>query len=107
MGYFSLHVNAAIEYVHKYKLRTGETLEGATVHFADFDDIELESGEGKTIVSTAVASPQIPETADIVIVVDYRLFLWPWSSRKYARFLEPTSTTGNGLLNPPPTYEGR
>ena len=86
MGFLSLHVNDVIVYIHKVKLRTGQTLGGSTAHFADCDNIVLESDESKTIVHTIVGSPQIPEIADIVIVVDYRPFWWPRSSRKYARF---------------------
>jgi hypothetical protein len=54
---------------------------------SEWNDQTLSPGEGQTISCRWERPPVRPESADILIVVDYRPFgLFPYTFRKYFRF---------------------
>jgi hypothetical protein len=85
-GYLSFHVNRVLCYVDKIQAG-GITLGHGSTHEPDWDNFDLERGEGKTVFCRIIHSGNVPNTADIAIVLDERPFRrFPRSFRRYFRF---------------------
>lgn len=86
-GYLSFDVEDVFLYVKAVTL-SHVKLYGAVVNKDDWNHFELNRGDSRTISCNVVKSYNMPATADIIIVLDIRPFWWfPWSSRRYFRFV--------------------
>ena len=85
-GYLSFFVEHVYCYVHQLSAEH-RNLSPNVLHFNDWDDVNLDRGDGGTIICDffPVAPPKV--VADIVIIIDYKPFRqFPVSFRKYFRF---------------------
>jgi hypothetical protein len=89
-GYWSFHVDHIFAYADRITIRQ-INMPSMTYHWPDWNNFDLERSESKTVTARFVRSvavpPDVPDTADIAIVVDFRPYAWfPHSFRRYYRF---------------------
>jgi hypothetical protein len=86
-GYLAFHVDHVFGYASKVKAGNISITDG-TFHNPDWNNFDLDRGEPKEIIPELIRASNFPSSADITIVVDIRPFRWfPWSSRRYFRFI--------------------
>ena len=85
-GYLSVgveRINCYVQEVRAAKLYMGKDLYDQE----DWDGKTLDRGESETVLCKVAQVKAWPEKADIAIVVDYRAWPIPLSSRRYFRFV--------------------
>ncbi len=88
VGYLSFYVEHVSCYINKIKGLAIPRLTRDTFYFPDWDGIVLDRGGGGTLICYFLRSTNVPNDADLAIVIDYRPYkqIAFGSNRKYFRF---------------------
>jgi hypothetical protein len=90
-GYLSLDIKRVFCYVHEIKFSSPSIKEGkignTTARMRQAENVVLETGESETIFCHLLNEPIMPDKADMAVVVDYKVWIVPWTLRKYKRFI--------------------
>ncbi len=100
-GYLGFHIMQLTCYIHEIRYPLNMMFSNEVLVNEQPPDVFLERQESETIQCPYLSGQMpTPERADVVIVVDYRPLLIPWTFRRYFRFIGASGDTWQWLSEP-------